>query len=81
MEDDKILTEKQTKQVTGGDGIVIINPGEFTPRCSKCGSTDVTLTMTINDYARNKKIYHYRCEKCGYTFEGEDYFSIDEKNS
>ena len=81
MEDDKSLTEKQAKQVTVGDGIVIINPGEFTPRCSKCGSTDVTLTMTINDYARNKKIYHYRCEKCGYTFEGEDYFSIDEKNS
>ena len=31
MEDDKILTEKQTKQVTGGDGIVIINPGSLLP--------------------------------------------------
>ena len=78
MKDEKILTEKQAKQVTGGDGF-IIKPGQ-NPRCSECGSTDVKLTMVINDYARNKKVYHYRCEKCGYTFIGEDYLSIDEKN-
>ena len=72
MEDKTVLSEKQAKQVTGGDGTEMI-PRTSTPRCPECKSSNVTLVFTMYDKKHNKRISDYRCEKCEHIFRRERY--------
>ena len=68
-EKDEVLTQGQEEKVSGGD-YDIFNPNPnpiLKVFCYNCGSTNLTKGMKFDSYGR--KIFTYRCNNCGNTWE------------